>query len=109
MQQFCSPTFYGAPVMLEQVGDAVILGCEVDPPRRACRYIVPAHAWQFRSASSAGSSKLNLSGLRSRAALAARQSFPCESKHAALLQLSSAYTALGFPENLVKQALKRWW
>ncbi len=95
--------------MLEQVGDAIILGCEVDVPNRTCRYIVPAHAWQFRSASSAGSPKLNLSGLRSRAALAARQSFPREAKHAALEQLSSAYVALGFSDKLVNQALKRWW
>ena len=109
IQQFCASTFYQAPVMLEEVENSIILGCDINVHDRTCSYVVPSQAFQYRSAKSAGSQRLNLSGLRSRAALAARQSFPVSAKHEALNKLHHAYVQLGYPDKQVQDALKRWW
>jgi hypothetical protein len=109
MQQFCSHQFYQAPVMLEDVGSSVLLGCSIDIQNRTCEYVVPNAEWQFRSIRSAGSERLNLSGLRSRAALAARLSHPRSAKHEALSNLLDAYVQQGYSKTQVNQCLKRWW
>ena len=108
MKQFCSTVFYGAPVILETVADNIILGCAIDVSNRSCTYVVPDQPFQFRSIRSAGSQRLNLSGLRSRAALAAKLSHPQAAKRAALQKLFDTYVQLGFQAQTVAQALKRW-
>ena len=72
--------FYQLPVELEDVGTNELLGFDVDANNRTIQYRQPDQPWKIRDVTSAGSWNLRLSGLRSRATLIARYSWPRSSR-----------------------------
>ena len=104
-QVFSHREFYELPVEIEPTGDLKILGSVIDPIQRTVRYVIPSHPWQFRSIYSAGSHRLNLSGLRSRVVMIRRQTFPPNLIPSSLLLLFNAYVAAGFPSDLVAKTI----
>ena len=75
MQVLSDCFFYQAPVELETVQDGTLLGFIIDVVQRTVRYQVPP-LWKIRDLHSAGSMRLRLSGLKSRATLIRRYTFP---------------------------------
>ena len=74
--------FYGAPIVLEQVGSSRL--------RHRCRL------WQIRGPRTAGSLSVLLSGARSRSALATKYAHPARAVQMALDQLRSIYLSAGY-------------
>jgi hypothetical protein len=97
---FAQEEFYQLPVLIEPVGDDHILGFNVDPKKRTVSYILPTKVWEFRSPRSAGSQRLNHSGLRSRICLIKRQTFPKSAIAASIQALKAQYRAFGFRDDL---------
>ena len=87
--------FYQAPVELETVQDGTLLGFTIDVVQRTVRYQVPP-LWKIRDLHSAGSMRLRLSGLKSRATLIRRYTFPKEFVRDDLNQLIQLYVQKGF-------------
>jgi hypothetical protein len=65
---YSDPGFYGHPVELEKVNDSMLLGFKVSVAERTVTYLCPKQQ-QIRDIASAGSIRLRLSGLKSRAHL----------------------------------------
>ena len=74
MQVLSDCFFYQAPVELETVQDGTLLGFTIDVVQRSVRYQVPP-LWKIRDLRSAGSVRLRLSELKSRATLIRRYTF----------------------------------
>ena len=74
MQVLSDCFFYQAPMELETVQDGTLLGFTIDVVQRTVRYQVPP-LWKIRDLRSAGSVRLRLSGLKSRATLIRRYTF----------------------------------
>ena len=72
---YSDPGFYGHPVELEKVNDSMLLGFKVSVAERTVTYLCPKQQ-QIRDIASAGSIRLRLSGLKSRAHLIRKYSFP---------------------------------
>ena len=64
--------FYGAPIVLEQVGSSEFLGFVINVGDRSIYYKTPTKIWQIRGPRTAGSLSILLSGARSRSALATK-------------------------------------
>ena len=88
--------FYMAPVELEACGSYTYLGFEINVAARTCHYILPPHPAQYRSAFSAGSTKLKLSGLRSRLHLLYSGTFPPRDARNIACGLLNMYLTKGF-------------
>jgi hypothetical protein len=96
--------FYHHPVELEKVGDNFIFGFEVDLLQKTVTSKMPAALWQFRNPHSAGSTKLNLSGLLSRVCIIRRQTYPLKNANTAVETLANKYIKLGFERKDVSKA-----
>ena len=68
LKTFCDLDFYGPPVELETVDEDLLLGFDVNIQDRTVKYRQP-DIRQIRDRVSAGSLRLRLSGLKSRAHL----------------------------------------
>ena len=88
--------FYGAPIVLEQVGSSEFLGFIIDVGDRAIYYKTPTKIWQIRGPHTAGSLSTLLSGARSRSALATKYAHPARAVQMALDQLRSIYLSAGY-------------
>ena len=88
--------FYGAPIVLEQVGSSEFLGFVIDVGDRAIYYKTPTKIWQIRGPHTAGSLSTLLSGARSRSALATKYAHPARAVQMALDQLRSIYLSAGY-------------
>ena len=88
--------FYGAPIVLEQVGSSEFLGFVIDVGDRAIYYKTPTKIWQIRGPHTAGSLSTLLSGARSRSALATKYAHPARAVQMALDQLRSMYLSAGY-------------
>ena len=98
--------FYQAPVELETVQDGTLLGFTIDVVQRTVRYQVPP-LWKIRDLHSAGSMRLRLSGLKSRATLIRRYTFPKEFVRDDLNQLIQLYVQKGFSKTDCQRVLYR--
>ena len=86
--------FYGAPIVLEQVGSSEFRFV-IDVGDRAIYYKTPSKIWQIRGPHTAGSLSTLLSGARSRSALATKYAHPARAVQMALDQLRSIYLSAG--------------
>ena len=98
--------FYQAPVELETVQDGTLLGFTIDVVQQTVRYQVPP-LWEIRHLHSAGSMRLRLSGLKSRATLIRRYTFPKEFVRDDLNQLIQLYVQKGFSKTDCQRVLYR--
>ena len=109
MQVLSDCFFYQAPVELETVQDGTLLGFTIDVVQRTVRYPVPP-LWKIRDLRSAGSVRLRLSGLKSRATLIRRYTFLEQFVRDDLDQLIQLYVQKGFsktvPTRLVQKAVQ---
>ena len=97
MKEFCKPSFYGPPVELENVPDDTdFLGFVLDIEQMRTTFKLPSQNWAFRTPASAGSTRLNLGGLRARACLIRRQTWPRSLIPKYLSILCQKYRSLGF-------------
>ena len=94
-QTFTDLDFYGSPVELELVDDNLLLGFYVDVCERTVTYKLP-DIRQIRDNVSAGTLRLRLSGLKSRAHLIRKYSFPPSRARNSLQALSRLYAQKGF-------------
>ena len=95
------PDFYGNPVQLEPVEDMHLLGFDVDLHQRTISYIPPDAPWKIRDYASAGSTRLRLSGLHSRAHLIRKYTYPSLAVERAL------YVQKGHDLRSCRQALQK--
>ena len=98
--------FYQAPVELETVEDGTLLGLTIDTVQQTIRYQVPP-LWKIGDLQSAGSMRLRLSGLRFRATLIRRCTFPKRFVSDDLNQLLQLYVQKGFSEADCQRGLYR--
>ena len=103
---FCDLDFYGHPVELEKVEDNMLLGFAVDVDRRTVEYRQPDIS-QIRDCVSAGSLRLRMSGLKSRAHLIRKYTYPTSLISSSLTQLGALYVQKGFSQPDVDQALNQ--
>ena len=99
--------FYGWPVQLEVVPSLEFLGFVVDPGERTITYRVPSNLHEVRDPQSAGSLRLRMSGLKSRAALITRYAWPPEARDQQLSDLVRVYVQKGFSYEDCAKVLKR--
>ena len=102
---FCHKHFYQLPVELEDVGTNELLGFDVDANNRTIQYRQPDQPWKIRDVTSAGSWNLRLSGLRSRATLIARYSWPRSTRRLQIAKLIEQYVKKGFSRSRCKQVV----
>ena len=98
--------FYQAPVELETVEDGTLLGFTIDVGQRTVRYQVPP-LWKIRDLHSAGSMRLRLSGLQSRATLIRKYTYPKHFVSDDLNQLLQLYVKKGFSQADCQRVLYR--
>ena len=91
---------------LETVEDGTLLGFTSDTVQQTIRYQVPP-LWKIRDLQSAGSMRLRLSGLRSRATLIRWYTFPKRFVSDDLNQLLLMYVQKGFSEADCQRVLYR--
>ena len=96
--------FYEPPVQLEDVGDNKFLGFNVCLADNTCQYVLPE---VFRSAASAGSHRLILSGLRSRLHIIAKGTWPRSSRRKSMEQLGTLYEKQGFAPHVISTIVKK--
>ena len=107
MQKFLQLDFYRPPVCLEQVGDNTVLGFSVSLQDRSISYIIPSHAWQFRSTKSASSIKVLMSGFVTRLHIICKCSYPKKSAEASSKQLLQAYLDRGYNPSVLHKYARR--
>jgi hypothetical protein len=110
MQVLSDCFFYQAPVELETVQDGTLLGFTIDVVQRTVRYQVPP-LWKIRDLRSAGSVRLRLSGLKSRATLIRRytflEQFVCDDLDQLIqLYVQKGFSKNGLPTRLVQKAVR---
>lgn len=88
IQALIHPDFFGNPIELEPVEDMHLLSFDVDPHQRNITYIPPTANWKIRDHASAGSQRLRLSSLVSRAHPIRNYTFPPSAIERALAQLA---------------------
>ena len=98
--------FYELPVELEPVDSQEFLGFFVDHRNRTVQFKFPELS-QIRDVYSAGSLRLRLSGLRSRAHSITRYTFPCTDVLRSIEQLLALYQRKGFSYKDCKRALQK--
>ena len=101
---FTDLDFYGSPVELELVADNLLLGFYFDVSERTVIYKLP-DIRQIRDNVSAGTLRLRLSGLKSRAHLIRKYSFPSCQAQSSLHALSRLYVQKGFALSDIHSAL----
>ena len=101
---FTDLDFYGSPVELELVADNLLLGFYVDVSERTVIYKLP-DIRQIWDNVSAGTLRLRLSGLKSRAHLIREYSFPSCQAQSSLHALSRLYVQKGFALSDIHSAL----
>ena len=106
MQVFAHKHFYQLPVELEDVGTQELLGFDVDANNRTVTYRQPEQPWKIRDSTSAGTWNLRLSGLRSRAVLISRYSWPPSNRKTQILELVDKYVEKGFPKARCKAVIR---
>ena len=107
IQTLIHPDFYSNPMELEPVGDMHLLGFDVDLHQRTISYIPPDAPWKIRDHASAGSARLQLSGLHSRAHLIRKYTYPSSAVERALAQLADLYVQKGHDLRSCRQALQK--
>ena len=110
MQVLSDCFFYQAPMELETVQDGTLLGFTIDMVQRTVRYQVPP-LWKIRDLRSAGSVRLRLSGLKSRATLIRRytflEQFVCDDLDQLIqLYVQKGFSKNGLPTRLVQKAVR---
>ena len=103
-QVFTDLDFYGSPVELELVDDNLLPGFYVDVSERTIIYKLP-DIRQIRDNVSAGTLRLRLSGLKSRAHLIRKYSFPSCQTQSSLHALSRLQVQKGFALSDIHSAL----
>lgn len=103
-QVFADLDFYGSPVELELVEDNLLLGFYVDVFDRTIIYKLP-DIRQIRDNVSAGTLRLRLSGLKSRAHLIRKYSYPSCQAQSSLHELARLYVQKGFAWTDIYSAL----
>lgn len=103
LQVFAHKYFYQLPVELEDVGTQELLGFDVDGNNT---YRQPDKPWKIRDSASAGMWNLRLSGLRSRAVLISRYSWPPSDRRRQTLHLVDQYVAKGYSEARCKAVIR---
>ena len=98
--------FYELPVELEPVDSQELLGFFVDHRNRTVQFKFPELS-QIRDVYSAGSLRLRLSGLRSRAHSITRYTFPGTDVPRSIEQLLALYQRKGFSYKDCKRALQK--
>ena len=106
MQVFAHKHFYQLPVELEDVGTQELLGFDVDANKRRITYPQPEQLWKIRESTSAGSWHLRLSGLRKRAVLISRYSWPPSDRRRQILQIVDKYVEKGFSKARCKDIIR---
>jgi hypothetical protein len=101
---YSGPDFYGHPVEPEKVGDSMLFGFKVSVAKRTVTYQCP-NQQQIRDIASAGSIRLRLSGLKSRAHLIRKYSFPPSAIESSLRQLAILCVQQGFSPSEVYHAI----
>ena len=103
-QVFADLDFYGSPVELELVEDNLLLGFYVGVFDRTIIYKLPGIC-QIRGNVSAGTLRLRLSGLKSRAHLIRKYSYPSCQAQSSLHELARLYVQKGFAWTDIYSAL----
>ena len=106
VRKFQDTDFYRHPVCLEAVTDHKFLGFIINAKNRTLQFIMPQHNWQFRSTKSAGSSRMNLSGFRSRVHLIKRYTYPPSMVNDTIRVLIRQYVKQGFSKHQLLKAAK---
>ena len=99
LQAFTSLHFYGDQICLEAVEDHSWLGFTLSAPNRTFLYKLSQNHHQIRNAESAGTLRLRLSGLRSRAALIRQYTWPKSQIKPTLDALRELFCRAGFQEH----------
>ena len=86
--------------------DMHLLGFDADLRQRTISYIPPDASWKIRDYASAGSTRLRLSGLQSRAHLIRKYTYPSAAVERALAQLADLYVQKGHDLRSCHQALR---
>eukprot|EP00438_Fugacium_kawagutii_P032670 Skav216066 [mRNA] locus=scaffold2261:170570:172063:- [translate_table: standard] len=105
LRTFAELDFYGLPVELEKVTDDSLLGFSVNVEQRSCQYQLP-NLRQIRDLESAGSLRLRMSGLLSRAHLIRQYTYPRSQITPTLHSLAELYIAKGYPTVEVSRSLR---
>ena len=95
LQVLADPLFYQAPVELETVDDHLMLGFKVDHVQCTIRFQIP-ELWKIRDRFSSGSLRLRLSGLKSRAHVIKKYTYPSEYVEQDVACLFHLYVRKGF-------------
>ena len=101
----CDLDFYGDPVELEVVDDDLLWVFSVDVHQRTVQYR-QSDLRQIRDCVSAGSVRLRMSGLKSRAHLIRKYTHPPDLISASLFTLANLYVQKGFAQQDVFSALR---
>ena len=102
---YSDSNFYGHPVELETVNDSKLLGFKDSVAERTVTYQC-LDSQQIRDVASAGSLRLRLSGLKSRAHLIRQYSFPSSTIEPSLRQLAQSYVQQVFSPSDVYPAIE---
>jgi hypothetical protein len=105
VQRFLHPLFYVSPVELESCGNNILLGYSIHKDK--VLYEVPTNSFCYRSARSAGSKKIVLSGLQARLHLLHRGTFPKKHCPALVSQILGMYQLQGFHMSLLQRIADR--
>ena len=82
------------------------IGFDVDLRRRTISYIPPNASWKIRDYASAGSTRLRLSGVQSRAHIIRKYTYRSSAVERALAQLADLYVQKGHDLRSSRQALR---
>ena len=107
VQTLIRPDSYGNPVELEPVEDMHLPGFDVDLHQRTISYIPPDAPWKIRDRASAGSTRLQLSGLHSRAHLIRKYTHPSSAVERALAPPAGLYVQKGHDFRSRRQAPRK--
>ena len=105
---YSDPGFYGHPVELKKVNDSMLLGFKVSVAERTVTYQCP-NQQQIRDIASAGSIRLRLSGLKSRAHLIRKYSFPPSAIEPIVTSACTVVCTAGFSPSEVYLAVGLRW
>jgi hypothetical protein len=104
---FLSLAFYREPVTLEDVGNTVYLGYDIDVHGRTMQYVQTLTKWRIRSLNSANSIQVNLAGYRSRILSIRRNSFPSHLANNSISQLTDFYVQHGYDVKQLRRLASR--
>ena len=105
--ELCDLDFYREPITLETVHDFHFLGFNLDTQQKSLKYIMQDETWRYRSAASAGSQTLAVSGYTARLHIIYRDSRPRSAARSSASHLTAIYRQNGFSEKLLLSLHRR--